>query len=187
VDFSKDTLRTLELDDVDDIPAATLAAGLALVGPSLRRLFYSSRNADLEAVVAAALSSCGSLVSLRTSLSHSSPHYKLLEVLPPTIVELGLSHQSHYSQTVDVDHAVFHAVLDNAKKLPRLKVLWLLHEWNLPDGHMFQEMAGEMTSKRVEWTLVSCACFLPRYGGVAEMDYLPQLREVQELQGYIGR
>ena len=53
VDFSKDTLRTLELDDVDDIPAATLAAGLALVGPSLRRLFYSSRNADLEAVVAA--------------------------------------------------------------------------------------------------------------------------------------
>jgi hypothetical protein len=72
VKCSKTTLHTLELNGVDDIPVATLAAALALVGPSLRRLFYGSSNADLEVVVTAALRKCRSLLSV----SPSSTRYK---------------------------------------------------------------------------------------------------------------
>src|SRR5882762_1819152 len=68
VKCSKNTLHTLELNGVDDIPVATLAAALALVGPSLRRLFYGNRNADL---VAAALRKCRSLLSVAITFLNS--------------------------------------------------------------------------------------------------------------------
>ena len=164
---SKDTLRTLELDNVDDIPTATLAAGLAFVGPSLHRFFYGSRASDSEAVVAAVLPACRSLVSLRTSLSPLSSH-KLLEVLPPTIIELGMANLCRDYGTVGNEYGIFSAVLNNARRLPRLKVLWLLHQWNGPEFDRCEEMREEMVSKGVEWRLLFNSYVLPRYGSDGE-------------------
>ena len=185
---SKDTLHTLELDDMDDIPPAILKSALELIAPSLLRLFYGTRIPELAAVLLAALPTMESLISLRTSL----PTTTALALVPPTVVELGMAHQSRYYENVQSDDAILRATLARSKHLPNLKVLWL------PGTRMFffsveeEEKHGQLEKTKdqaiaegMTWTLLTGRMgMLPRYGSEEEMCvFLCRMEILTELTG----
>lgn len=173
VRHSKDTLHTLELDDMDDIPPTVLKSAFELIAPSLLRLFYGTRSPELASVLLAALPTMKSLISLRTSL----PATSALALVPPTIVELGMAHQSRYYEEIQSDDAILRATLARSKDLPNLKVLWL------PGTRMFffggeeaerhrqlEKTKEQALTEGMTWTLLTGRMgLLPRYGSEEEM------------------
>ncbi|KAF7974775.1 hypothetical protein HWV62_11249 [Athelia sp. TMB] len=178
VQHSKDTLHTLELDDMDDIPITVLQSALEIVAPSILRLFYSSHLPELHAVLLSALPKMTQLISLRTSL----PTAAALSLVPPSIVELGLGHRPQGE-----GHALQETLL-RIWELPYLKVLWLPGLQLSPDWRRVEEEAkpgpsGERTERVWQrfktWKLLSGQSgLLPRYGSEEEIPYIAMLRVV---------
>ncbi|KZP25093.1 hypothetical protein FIBSPDRAFT_950477 [Athelia psychrophila] len=190
VKCSKDTLHTLVLEQTDGMPLAILESAFTLVSPSLLRLFYSTQLYALQAVLLAALPKFKKLISLRTSL----PTTTVLEWIPPTIMELGMAHNSQYYEENDSTsvQAVRRATLDRAKDLPNLKILWLAGKWRYSNGENHRQLeewkekavAEGMICKLLTPTL-NRLCMLPVYGNEDELLYLPELRLVPGV--YVAR
>ncbi|KAF7980072.1 hypothetical protein HWV62_39862 [Athelia sp. TMB] len=121
VQHSTDTLHTLELESMDNIPEAVLKRALDLIAPSLLRLFYATRSSKTAAVLLAALPKMKNLISLRTSLRTTT----VLALAPPTLVELGMAHQCHFYTEIQSDDVVLRDALAGSEHLPNLKILWL--------------------------------------------------------------
>lgn len=187
ITHSKDTLQTLELEGVRGLSITQLTTALSAVAPTLRRLFFGSRDMSCEATLAAVLPSFKSLISFRTSMSSSAAQYRLLDIIPSTVVELGVSHRSLYYQMVDSEVVIFKSVLENARRLPKLKILWLdcgnndeapAFMWRYPEGILELTEAGKakaadlqaaVLAKGFEWTVLPFYCALPLYGAIDEL------------------
>ncbi|KZP25090.1 hypothetical protein FIBSPDRAFT_1041593 [Athelia psychrophila] len=188
VKCSKGTLHTLVLEQTDGMPSSILESAFELVSPSLLRLFYSTRAPDLQAVLLAALPKFKKLISLRTSL----PTTTILEWIPPTIMELGMAHNSRYYEEEESVQAVRRATLNRAKDLPNLKILWLAGKWRYSNGENHRQLeewkekavAEGMVCKLLTPTL-NRLCMLPVYGDEDELPYLPELRLIPGV--YVAR
>jgi len=122
------------------------------------------------AMLISSLLHCVNVVPFFQSLSPSSTHYKFFEILPPTIVELGISRQHLIYRTVDTDYAVFLDVLNNANWLPKLKLLWVFYPIRRgPDVSMVKEMAKEIASICLEWRLMLRENLQSQYGSEREI------------------
>lgn len=169
VKCSKDTLHTLELDDMEEIPPATLEAGLGMVSHSLRRLFYGSRIPALEAVLLAALPTFKNLISLRTSL----PTTSVLDAIPSTIIELGMAHQSRYYEEVQDNELILRTVLKRARDVPNLKILWLPGKLIFmptdEDTKHLKLLREKAVAQGMTWKILTCPRgMLPLYGSKDE-------------------
>lgn len=177
VKHSKDTLHTLVLDDTEDIPPNVLKTALQLVSPSLLRLFIGTRAPNLQAILLEELPKFKKLISLRTSLPSA-----VLEVVSPTIMEVGIAHQTRYYEEVQSDESVLRATLKHAKNLPNLKIIWLPGKsfyWRDAEKEQTELILGELKEKAkaagLTWTFLTPPMrlgMLPIYGTDEEM-YVP--------------
>ena len=191
VQHSKDTLHTLELDGMNDIPEAVLKSALELVAPSLLRLFHGMGWSKLAAVLLAALPTMKNLISLRTSL----PTTTVLALAPPTLVELGMAHQCQYRNEVQSDEAVLRAALAGSEHLPNLKVLWLpggsRRYWGIEGEERLRQLEKtkeQAVADGMSWTVLTGHMgHLPHYGSEEEMYVFLRKMEMLTEADWIGR